>query len=68
FRSFATSVISDLSRISLKASITGIFDSISNSSSVGILGTIGSAISKFIPNAGHYSPGTASDYSAVNQP
>ena len=51
FRSFATSVISDLSRIALKASITGIFDSISNSSSGGILGTIGSAISKFIPNA-----------------
>lgn len=35
FRSFATSVISDLSRIALKASITGIFDSISNSSSGG---------------------------------
>ena len=51
FRSFATSVISDLSRIALKASITGIFDSISNSSSGGILGTIGRAISKFIPNA-----------------
>lgn len=50
FRSFATSVISDLSRIALKASITGIFDSISNSSS-GDFRTIGSAISKFIPNA-----------------
>lgn len=35
FRSFATSVISDLSRMALKASITGIFDSISNSSSGG---------------------------------
>ncbi|EFU0752427.1 phage tail tape measure protein, partial [Escherichia coli] len=65
FRSFATSVISDLSRIALKASITGIFDSISNSSSGGILGTIGSAISKFIPNAkgGVYESPSLSTYS-----
>ncbi|MDC7887103.1 phage tail tape measure protein [Escherichia coli] len=65
FRSFATSVISDLSRIALKASITGIFDSISNSSSGGILGTIGSAISKFIPNAkgGVYESPSLSMYS-----
>lgn len=65
FRSFATSVISDLSRIALKASITGIFDSISNSSSGGILGTIGSAVSKFIPNAkgGIYESPSLSTYS-----
>ncbi|EHQ7109889.1 phage tail tape measure protein, partial [Escherichia coli] len=65
FRSFATSVISDLSRMALKASITGIFDSISNSSSGGILGTIGSAISKFIPNAkgGVYESPSLSTYS-----
>ncbi|EKF0994796.1 phage tail tape measure protein, partial [Escherichia coli] len=65
FRSFATSVISDLSRIALKASITGIFDSIDNSSSGGILGTIGSAISKFIPNAkgGVYESPSLSTYS-----
>lgn len=65
FRSFATSVISDLSRIALKASITGIFDSISNSSSGGILGTIGSAVSKFIPNAkgGVYDSPSLSTYS-----
>ncbi|HCO0981140.1 TPA: phage tail tape measure protein [Escherichia coli] len=65
FRSFATSVISDLSRIALKASITGIFDSISNSSSGGVLGTIGSAISKFIPNAkgGVYESPSLSTYS-----
>lgn len=65
FCSFATSVISDLSRIALKASITGIFDNISNSSSGGILGTIGSAISKFIPNAkgGVYDSPSLSTYS-----
>lgn len=65
FRSFATSVISELSRIALKASITGIFDSIGNSSSGGILGTIGSAISKFIPNAkgGVYESPSLSTYS-----
>lgn len=65
FRSFATSVISDLSRIALKASITGIFDSINSSSSGGLLGTIGSAISKFIPNAkgGVYDSPSLSVYS-----
>lgn len=65
FRSFATSVISDLSRIALKASITGIFDSINSSSSGGLLGTIGSAISKFISNAkgGVYDSPSLSVYS-----
>ncbi|EMR0736722.1 phage tail tape measure protein [Citrobacter braakii] len=65
FRSFATSVISDLSRIALKASITGIFDSVGNSASGGLLGTIGSAISKFIPNAkgGIYDSPSLSVYS-----